>query len=295
MTHTPLRWIATLLLATSTGLASAEPPKPLLWKVSDGDNSVYLLGSFHLLKADDYPLADSTYAALEDAEHVVFELSPQEMNDPTLGTRLQQAGMRTDGKTLQSTLPAETWQQLEAWAARRGANPAMFQGMEPWMASLVISITEMQLLGLDPKLGLDKHFADKAVAADKRVTGLETGAMQIEMFDGMDAAQQLQSLQESLGELANIEAEINAMHAIWRAGDAEGLFRETGAEMKADYPALYERLNKDRNLAWLPRVRALLDASKSDDTLVVVGAMHLLGDDGLVALLKANGYTVERL
>ncbi|MFY2764499.1 TraB/GumN family protein [Arenimonas sp. MALMAid1274] len=289
------RWIATLLLATATTFAQAEPPKPLLWKVSDADNSVYLMGSFHLLKPGDYPLAPSTDAAFEDAEKVVFELSPQEMNDPSLGPRMQQAGTRTDGKTLQQTLPEATWKQLEAWATRRGANAAMFQGMEPWLASLVISITEMQLLGLDPKLGLDKHFADRAVAAGKPVEGLETGAQQIEMFDGMDEKEQLQSLQEALAEMATMEAEIGKLHDLWRQGDADALFAGTGAEMKADYPLLYDRLNKDRNLAWMPRLRALLDQSKEDDTLVVVGAMHLLGEDGVIALLKAQGYTVERL
>lgn len=289
------QWIAGLLLATATGLAQAEPPTPLLWKVSDADNSIYLLGSFHLLKAEDYPLADSTYAALDDAEQVVFEISPQEMNDPTLGPRMQQAGMRADGKTLQATLPAETWQALEAWATRRGANAAMFQGMEPWMASLVIGLTEMQRLGLDPTLGLDQHFAQKATEAGKPVLGLETSALQIELFDGMDDKEQLQSLQETLGELEGIEEEIGKMHAVWRAGDGDALFAKTGAEMKADYPALYARLNQDRNQAWLPRLRAMLDDSKSDDTLVVVGAMHLLGEDGVVALLKAKGYQVERL
>lgn len=289
------RWIATLLLVAATGCANAEPPKPLLWKVSDADNSVYLMGSFHLLRAGDYPLADSTRAAFEDAEKVVFELSPQEMNDPTLGPRLQQAGMRTDGKTLQQTLPDATWQQLEAWATRRGASAAAFQGMEPWMASMVISLTEMQLLGLDPKLGLDQHFAQRATAAGKEVSGLETGARQIELFDGMDAKEQLQSLQETLAKLADIEVEINRMHALWRAGDADALSGAILTELKTDYPALYVRINKDRNLAWLPQLSALLDDSKDDDTLVVVGAMHLLGDDGVVALLKAKGYDVERL
>ena len=289
------RWIAALLLATATCLAQAEPPRPLLWKVSDADNSIYLLGSFHLLKASDYPLADSTYAALKDAEKVVFELSPAEMNDPALGQRMAQAAMRTDGKTLQQSLPASTWAAFEAYAAKRKMPVANFQGFEAWFVSLIVSITEMQAVGLDPKLGLDKHFAELALKAGKPVAGLETGDQQIALFDGMGELEQQQSLQDTLDEVANIESEIDKMHALWRAGDGDGLFAETGAEMKADYPALYERLNRGRNLAWLPRLAAMLDDSDSDDTLVVVGALHLLGEDGVVEILRAKGYTVERL
>jgi uncharacterized protein YbaP (TraB family) len=287
--------LAALLLATTAGFAHAEPPKPLLWKVSDADNSIYLLGSFHLLKETDYPLADSTYAALEDAERVVFELSPAEMNDPQLGRKMGAAAMRTDGKTLQQSLPEATWAALSAYTAQRNLPIANFQPYEAWFISLLVSMTEMQAVGLNPELGLDKHFAKRAVDAGKPVSGLETGDQQIALFDGMDEKEQLQALQDTLAEVADIEAEIGKMHDLWRAGDAQALNDSTGAEMKAEYPALYQRINVERNQAWLPRLAGMLDDSTSDDTLVVVGAMHLLGDDGVVALLKAKGYTVERL
>ena len=71
--------VALLLALAGPGCAQAEPPRPLLWKVSDADNSLYLLGSFHLLREGDYPLAASTDAAFEDAEKLVFELTPAEM------------------------------------------------------------------------------------------------------------------------------------------------------------------------------------------------------------------------
>ncbi len=287
--------IAALLLATVAGAAHAEPPKPLLWKVSDADNSIYLLGSFHLLKDSDYPLADSTYAALADAEQVVFELSPQEMNDPAMGQKMGAAARRTDGKTLQQSLPEDTWNQLSAYTAKRGLPIANFQPFEAWFVSLLVSVTEMQRFGLDPEKGLDKHFAARAQKAGKPVRGLETGDQQIALFDGMDPKEQLQALQDTLSEVAEMESEIGKMHALWRAGDGDALFQATGAEMKLQYPALYQRINVQRNQAWLPRLAAMLDDSASDDTLVVVGALHLLGDEGVVALLKAKGYTVERL
>jgi uncharacterized protein YbaP (TraB family) len=286
---------AALLLSLAAGVAHAEPPKPLLWKVSDADNSIYLLGSFHLLKDSDYPLADSTYAALEDAERVVFELAPAEMNDPALGQKMGAAAMRTDGTTLQQSVPEETWNQLLAFTIKRGMPIANLQRFEAWFVGLIVSLTEMQALGLDPEKGLDKHFAERAAEAGKPVSGLETGDQQIALFDGMDATQQLQYLQDTLSELSNVEAEIDRMHGLWRSGDGQALYAATGAEMKAEYPALYQRINVDRNRAWLPRLAGMLDDSDSDDTLVVVGALHLLGDDGVLAMLKAKGYQVERL
>ena len=290
-----MRWIAALLSLALAAPALAEAPRPLLWKVSDGDNSIYLLGSFHLLKPGDYPLAASTDAAFEDAEQVVFELSPAEMADPAGAARMGQAAIRTDGTTLQQSLPAESWKKLQAFATRRGLPLANFQAMEAWYVSLVVSVTEMQALGLDPELGLDKHFADRAGKAGKPTRGLETFDQQIALFDGMSADEQRQALEDTLEEAAEMQGEINRMHALWRSGDAEALFEATGAELKAEYPALYDRLNRDRNRAWLPRLSAMLDDESSDDTLVVVGALHLLGDDGVVTLLRAKGYQVERL
>lgn len=289
------RWIAALLTLALAAPVLAESPRPLLWKVSDGDNSIYLLGSFHLLKPGDYPLAASTDAAFDDAEAVVFELSPAEMADPAGAARMAQAAVRTDGSTLQEALPAQSWARLEAFASRRGLPLQNFQPMEAWFVSLIVSVTEMQALGLNPELGLDKHFADRAGKAGKPTRGLETFDQQIALFDGMSAEEQLQALEDTLEEAAEMQGEINRMHDLWRAGDAEALFEATGAELKAEYPAVYNRLNRDRNLAWLPHLRAMLDDEAEDETLVVVGALHLLGDDGVVELLRAKGYEVERL
>lgn len=290
-----LRFIAALLLATVAAPAVAEPPKPLLWKVSDADNHVYLLGSFHLLKPGDYPLSPKTDAALEDAERVIFELSPEEMNDPGLGQKMAVFARRSDGRTLQASLPPETWAQLEDYARLRGMALENLQGFDTWFMGLLIGITEMQQVGLDSTLGLDKHFAARAVAAGKRVAALETAEQQFAMFDGLGPKEQLQSLQDALDDIEGMAAEIDRMHALWRAGDAEGLYAIGGAEMKAEYPDLYQRLNVARNEAWLPRVRALLDDQAEDDALVVVGALHLVGEDGLVRMLRNAGYTVERL
>ena len=280
----------------------AAPPVPLLWKVSDADNSIYLLGSFHLLRPDDYPLSADVDAAFADAESLLFEMPPSEMESPALGLQMGQAALRLDGTRLDSQLPPATARKLQDWFAANatglqasGMAPQMLQMFEPWFVGLTVSVVEMTRDGLDPKLGLDRHFATAAQQAGKPVDGFETGAQQIAFLDGMDADEQVQFLDEALDESGEGASEVEKLHAAWRAGDAATLWDGMAADMKREYPKLYRHVNVERNDAWLPRIEQRLQAPGEDDTLVVVGALHLLGSDGLVEKLRARGYAIERI
>ncbi|MFT3762014.1 MAG: TraB/GumN family protein [Pseudoxanthomonas sp.] len=281
--------------AGSSSAASARPPVPLLWKVSDADNSVYLLGSFHLLRPDDYPLSKDVDAAFEDAESLLFELPPQDMDSPAMSAKMLQAGIRRDGRTLQDDLDPGTWAALQDYAAKNGLPLAGLSNLEPWLVGLTISIAEMTKQGLDPKLGLDAHFVGAAAAANKPAAGLESGDEQIALLAGMDAADQVQFLAEALDEAAKGSRESARLHAAWRDGNAALLLDEMAAEMKREYPRLYRRINVERNDRWVPKIARLLDDSHDRDTLVVVGTLHLLGSDGVVEKLRAKGYKVERI
>ncbi|MDH5834038.1 TraB/GumN family protein [Luteimonas kalidii] len=297
---------ATALVAFAGALhadtARTDAPVPLLWKVSDDDNALYLLGSFHLLKPDDYPLSRDVDAAFADAEKVVFEIPPEELGSPALGMQMGQAALRTDGTGLDSELPAETRQALAEWLEANAAElqklqmtPQTLQLFEPWFVGLMVAIVEMGKAGLDPSLGLDSNLAQKAAQAGKPTGGLETGVQQIAFLDGMDRAEQLQFLQESLKTADEGRAEIDKLHAAWRQGDAEALWSGMAAEMRKQFPKLYHRINVERNDAWVPKLEAKLSAAGTDDTLVVVGALHLLGEDGVVEKLRAKGYEVQRI
>src|SRR3546814_18536972 len=87
------------LIAWSGTASAAEPPVPLLWKASNGERSVYLLGSFHMLKASDYPLSGDVDAAFDDAESLLFEMPPTEMGSIALAMKMGQAALRPDGTT----------------------------------------------------------------------------------------------------------------------------------------------------------------------------------------------------
>src|SRR5690606_8513276 len=189
-----VRWMLAAVLVAFAGVvhaeAAREAPVPLLWKVSDSDNAVYLLGSFHLLKPGDYPLARDVDMALADADKVVFEIPPEELGSPALGLQMAQAALRSDGTVLDSQLPGETRQALATWmeanADRLRAlqlTPQAMQMFEPWFAGMMVAIVEMGKAGLDPSLGLDAHLAQRAVQAGKATGGLESGAEQIAFLD----------------------------------------------------------------------------------------------------------------
>lgn len=289
------RFAAALLAATLVSpLAHAAPPVPLLWKVSDADNSVYLLGSFHLLGKDDYPLSNDVEAAFADAEALVFELAPEEANSPALPAQMLQAARRTRAGSLQQDLGPALWAELEAYAAGNGLPLAQLSAVEPWFVGLTVGLIEMGKQGLDPALGLDRHFMDAAGRAGKPAAGLERASEQIGVLAGMSLDEQRQLLAEALEEAKQGPKKTRELHAAWRAGDAERLRDEMAAEMEREYPALYRRINVERNQAWLPKLEARL-ADNDDDTLVVVGALHLLGKDGVVEQLRAKGYAVERV
>ncbi|MDB6163198.1 MAG: hypothetical protein JWL98_630 [Xanthomonadaceae bacterium] len=297
-----LRVCTALLLAMFASAAAATPPAPLLWKVSDSDNSVYLMGSFHLLQAADYPLSPDVEAAFKDAKTVVFEIPPDEMASPALAMQMQQAGLRTDGTRLDDELDPALRKKLAAWIATsaQAASPSvvssgMIQQFQPWLAALMISLVEMTKQGLDPMLGLDEHFAAEAKAAGKPTLGLETGEQQIAFLAAMDRDEQLQFLAEALDESDAGNRELATLHAAWRRGDARTLETVMAAQMRHAYPRLYRHINVERNDNWMPQIERRLTRPGHDNTLVVVGALHLLGSDGVVEKLRSKGYRVERI
>ncbi|MEF9977229.1 MAG: TraB/GumN family protein [Thermomonas sp.] len=269
--------------------------RPLLWKVSDADNDVYLLGSFHLLKAEDYPMPVEIDRAFEDAESLLFEIDPREMTSPETAATMQKYMAYEDGQSLSKVLTKATLERLDTLVAAGGGSVQALEQTEPWMVSLGLVLGVSQAMGLKPDLGLDRHLMERAAKAGKPAAGLETVDDQMKAMDSVPYPEQAYSLDEFLLDPKNEISKLADMHQWWRAGDVERLDKDMRAEMAAKTPQSYKLLDVDRNNAWLPQIEKRLTGSKSDDTLVVVGALHLLGADGLVEKLKAKGYQVERV
>ena len=280
---------------TSSATALLTPVVPLLWKVSDADNSLYLLGAFHLLKVDDKPITPAVEAAFADAESVMFEVPPAQMTDPATAAKFQAAMLYGGGRTLSKTLPPQTLKRLESMLAPSKTPIAALDPLEPWAVSLQLAIGIMVSQGFLPDQGVDKVLMGRAAQAGKPTAGLETIDDQLKALDGTPESEQIEALDEFVTDPRKGINEAMQLHAAWRAGDAMRLDTQFRAEMARELPATYKLINVDRNVRWVPQLVSRLKAKGTDDTLVVVGALHLLGKDGLVERLRAKGYVVERV
>ena len=284
--------------APSQGAAMAAAkaaPVPLLWKVSDADNSLYLLGSFHMLMADDYPVSADIDAAFEDAESLLFEIDPAALTSPDTIAKFQKASAYDDGRTLSQVLPAATRDKLETLLAASGGSIATFEAAEPWAVNLGLVLGIVQAMGFRSEDGLDRYFMARAEKSGKPVAGLESVDVQMAALDGTPHAEQIAGLDEFLSDPAKAVTEMRALHASWRQGDLKALDQKFRAEMAQESPDSYRLVNVDRNNAWMSTLEQRLKVAGSNDTLAVVGTLHLLGDDGVVEKLRAKGYKVERV
>jgi len=280
------------LLVAYSAVAPARPlaASSFLWKVTKGQGVVYLVGSVHMLTADFYPLAPALDAAFKNSDLLVEEADLAEMLAPTTQFSLLQRGMLPAGQTLDKVVSPATLALVKAHSGALGplgnAIDAVKQ-FKPWFLAMTLEALEWQKAGFDPSLGLDKHFYDRAQVDGKAVQGLETTEFQISLFDGMTPEQQERFLADTLKDLDKETASVGKLASAWKAGDVAGVERYVLQDMQND-PQVYQRLLVGRNRTWLPKIEALF--SRPRPAFVVVGAAHLIGPDGLVALLKAKGY-----
>ncbi|MDR0780209.1 MAG: TraB/GumN family protein [Pseudomonadales bacterium] len=284
-----------LAALAQTPSPAPQPPTPLLWKISDADNAVYLLGSFHLLKPNDYPPSKDVEDAFADAESLMFEVSPEEMTAPDLAARAQQAAMIAEGKTLADVLPQATLTKLQQIMQISGTPMEQVEHLDPWALEAGMVTGMAQATGFRQELGLDAYFMQRAQRAGKPATGLETLDVQLATLDGTPYPEQAYSLGKILDNPQQAILDLNDLHTAWRTGDVAKMDSEMRADMAEKTPESYRLMNIVRNDAWLPQIMQRLDEAKSGNTLIVVGALHLLGSDGLVEKLRAKGYKVERI
>jgi hypothetical protein len=290
------RVTAACLAALLAFVALAETPRAaatsLLWKVSNGRGTVYLAGSIHMLTADYYPLNPVLTSAFGECDLLVEEIDfdAAQMTDAQLQMLVR--GMLPAAQSLDAVISKDTYALVAARVKQLGLPIEPLRRFKPWALALTLLGMEWQGAGLDPDLGLDKHFYDLARARKVPVQALETIEYQISRFDEMTMPEQDRLLASTLKELDTQKGAVTELMDAWKRGDAATIERIVLADVRNE-PRIYERLLVERNQMWLPQIEALF--ARPGRAFVVVGAAHLVGPDGLLALLEARGYTVEQL
>ena len=289
-----MRWFAFLLLCVAATAPRAEDAgHPLtLWRVDGAENTVYLLGSIHLLRAEDHPLPRAIDAAYADAEVLVMELDMDDLDPARTQAAFNSAGVMSDGTTLRELMGEEYYRAAEEAAAVIDVPLDMLASSEPWLAAMTVELMMLYRMGFDPMLGVEMTMTNRATADGKPIEGLETVEQQLGFLDGLPLEAQREMLLQTLLQGAEMTGSVDALIDAWRRGDTATLETELlqGIEEQAD---LHEALIVDRNRHWAETIATWLDDEQ--DYLIVVGALHLVGDDGVPSLLGQAGYGIQQL
>lgn len=289
MTRRFMMLVLILALTASLGGAGENEGSVFMWKAQKDGAVVYLLGSVHALKEDAYPLPAVIETAFDRSEVVVFEVDLDEMTSAAL--KMLAAGSLEDGQTLEQVAGPVMWTDFSQKMDSAGMPSGMFQFMKPWMAALTVMGFELENAGYSPASGIDSHFSNRAKAAGKERMALETPEFQIALFADLTPEESLSFLEYTLADLETMIPLMDEIYAKWLVGDAQYV-RAMMEEEFGDFPELYEKLISGRNRNWMAAVEGLLAGQR--DAMVVVGAMHLVGEDGIVEMLRQKGYTVTQ-
>lgn len=273
------------LLLPLTALAD-----PAFYRVSKGDEQHWLMGSIHAGKPTLYPLPEPVERAWQQSRALVMEVDMNSISQE------QWQGMASltqlnDGKSLKEYLPAELYQRTLMAGARYGLDEATLSPLRPWFAAITLTQAAMAKTGFDSKLGIDQHFAGLAAKEGKPVVGFETLLEQLGYLASVGDNQTLM-LASTLDELPMLENAFTAVMKAWQQGDEATLINLLKEEIAP--PALQswmeQTLLAERNHNWLKKWPSL-----PNESFIVVGALHLYGEQGLLAQLEQQGWRITLL
>ena len=288
MGRTARRWFLALGLL---GCLTAHAASPV-WAIRGAHNTVYLAGSVHLLPAQDAALPPAFDRAYADSDKLVMELDLGQLDPLQAAGWMMEHGALPAGSTLRGVLGEPLYTRVSAAAADLGLSMEILDGQSPWVVGIELADLEYLHLGFDPQQGVEEQFVHRAQSDGKPTAGLETLSEELASLEALSREDQLRLLDQTLSELKEAPGEMQEVLGAWRRGDAARLASLLAREYRA-FPALYRPLVTARNQRWLPQIEQLLHGERN--CLVVVGALHLVGEGGLLELLRRDGFAPVQL
>jgi hypothetical protein len=270
--------------------ADAKQKSPL-WLLRSDKNTIYLMGSMHVLKKEAYPLKQALEDAYKASEVLVFETDLDAANSPDFQAKVLSLGIYSDGTTLEEHISKETFALVKNKAAGLGIPMEQVNQFKPWFYSLAFIQLEFMRLGFDPNLGVDRYFFNQAKQDHKKVQGLEPIDFQLQLLTQLGKENEEAFLKQTFQDLDLFTVKADQLYTTWRDGDTDALTVFMNDEFRG-YPELYNRLFLARNRDWLPKIEKLI--AQKTNALVIVGYGHLIGSQGLVQMLVDKGYQIEQ-
>jgi hypothetical protein len=207
---------------------------------------------------------------------------------------VQAKGMYAGTETLPGSIKKETWKQVQDECEKIGLPSAGVEKLKPWLVGLTIDMMEIQKLGFDPSLGVDKHFIDLAQQKGEKIDELETADFQINLLANFDAKMQEENLVLTLAELKELNGDMTQLTDAWVNGDTKAVDEQIHKRQK-EHPETLEVLKTilyDRNGPIAKKIEDYLKGTKT--VFVIVGDAHMVGDKGIVKILQNDKYKVEQ-
>ena len=271
---------------TSDSLKTNKDDNTLLWEISGKGlaKSSYLFGSFHLLCKDDIHFSAQLLKAIKSSAELYLEL---DLDDPaTLLGGMMLLNMN-DGKQLKDLYSAKDYKKLEDFFRDSlRSSLTLFQSMKP---AFLESMLYPKLMPCKTISGVEEELMVEAKKDKKEIQGLETMAFQASVFDSIPYAEQAKELLKSIDSLSSYKKFFDTMITVYksqRLNEIEKLFSKSEFGMEENQDMLLNNRNKN----WVKQLNLIM---KKEPVFVAVGAGHLVGEQGLIALLRKEGYVLR--
>lgn len=273
-----------------------DGPGGFLWKVENGDTTVYLQGTIHLATEEFYPLNRKIEEAYAKSDIIVPEIDMNNINMLDMQAMTMELATYTDGSSIEDHLAPELYEKLTSSYTDLGYSITMFANYKPWFHSTLIQNLMTEELGFIE--GVDFYFLDRAEEDQKQVIGLETVEEQLSIFADTTPEYQSEMLEESLIELDEFESQMHDMFNLYLEGNPDKLIEYLiveDAETTAEEEAYMQALNDDRNYNMAEQIAKFLEEDSGDTYFVIVGSLHLLLEPHIRSILEEKGYTIEQV
>lgn len=271
-----------------------QSDRHFIWKASSAVGIIHLLGSIHFGSTEMYPLPEVITQAFTASDALIVEVHTNEADAEEMVKALAHTGSYPEGETVQEHLSPENWEKLTLAAKSQRLNLQTLQSQKPWLISLTLATLAIQKSGFSPEFGIDQYFINGA-EGKKPILELESAQQQIKLLSTFSTIEQNRLLEETLDQLDQGPSYFRSMLKAWQAGDSAKIKELIQSEMNTDPGArkLYHALFTTRNHAMTEKIVKFSESGKN--YFVVVGAGHLVGEEGIVELLRGRGYELTQL